>query len=131
MHVIHPLRLPNSAIRAKATRRGDQPRPAPMQGRPPTVRPRPKSPARGQPIAARVSPQGRPTSLAGAVACSATPAKGASYRAPGRGCRPRPALLPARVAAPVAGVAVPWQGGCQRARATVACARAIAATTAV
>ncbi|RZS15417.1 hypothetical protein BHM03_00047254 [Ensete ventricosum] len=49
-------------------RRGGQPRPAPMQGRPPMVRPQPRPPTRGQLTAARASPQGRPASLAGAAA---------------------------------------------------------------
>ncbi|RWW01985.1 hypothetical protein GW17_00034948 [Ensete ventricosum] len=31
--------------------------------------------------------------------------------------RPRPALPPARAMAQTAGVAAPWQGGCQRAKA--------------
>ncbi|RWW36762.1 hypothetical protein BHE74_00058191 [Ensete ventricosum] len=42
-----------------ARRRGGQPRPAPMQGRPPMTRPRPRTPARGRLVAARASPQGR------------------------------------------------------------------------
>ncbi|RWW01089.1 hypothetical protein GW17_00035894 [Ensete ventricosum] len=39
-----------------------------MQGRPPTAKPRPRPPVRGQPAAARASPQGRPASLTGAAA---------------------------------------------------------------
>ncbi|RWV84171.1 hypothetical protein GW17_00054135 [Ensete ventricosum] len=54
--------FPNSGIRAKAARRrGGQPRPAPMQGQPPTARPRPRTPVRGWPATAIASPQGRPT----------------------------------------------------------------------
>ncbi|RWV87170.1 hypothetical protein GW17_00050872 [Ensete ventricosum] len=54
-------------------------------------------------------------SLAGTPACSATPVKGAGCRAPARGYRPWPALPP------TVGVAAPCEGGCRRARVTVAC----------
>ncbi|RZS08318.1 hypothetical protein BHM03_00039272 [Ensete ventricosum] len=43
-------------------------RPAPMQGRPPTARPRPRPPARGWLAVARANPQGRPTLLVGVTA---------------------------------------------------------------
>ncbi|RZS18712.1 hypothetical protein BHM03_00051021 [Ensete ventricosum] len=49
-------------------RRVNQPRLAPMQGRPPTAKPRPRPPVRGRPAAARASPQGRPAPLTGATA---------------------------------------------------------------
>ncbi|RZS15992.1 hypothetical protein BHM03_00047924 [Ensete ventricosum] len=45
---------------------------------------------------------------------------------PARGCRPRPALLPTGAAASVAGLAAPWQGGCQPQRVIAACAGAMA-----
>ncbi|RWV82448.1 hypothetical protein GW17_00056053, partial [Ensete ventricosum] len=102
--------FPNSGIRAKAARRsGGQPRPAPMQGRPPIDRPWPRPPARGQLATARASPKGRPAVPArgsshpqgrprgasnrsqgrqlpaGTVACSAAPEKGADYRVLARG----------------------------------------------
>ncbi|RWW20854.1 hypothetical protein GW17_00015015 [Ensete ventricosum] len=41
-------------------RRGGQPRPAPMQGRPPTARPRPRPPAIGRLVTTRASLKGRP-----------------------------------------------------------------------
>ncbi|RRT39236.1 hypothetical protein B296_00033083 [Ensete ventricosum] len=45
---MHPLRFFNSGIGTKAVgRRGGQPRPAAMQGRPPTARPRPRPTHRG------------------------------------------------------------------------------------
>ncbi|RWW27333.1 hypothetical protein GW17_00008240 [Ensete ventricosum] len=62
-----------------------------------------------------------------AAACSAEPAKGAGCRAPVRGCRPRPALPLVGAAAPTARVVAPWQGDCQRTRATVTCAEATVA----
>ncbi|RZS09668.1 hypothetical protein BHM03_00040785 [Ensete ventricosum] len=46
-----------------------------------------------------------------------------------KGLPPKPALPPARATAPATGVAAPWQGGCQRARAAVACAGAAAMAT--
>ncbi|RRT32280.1 hypothetical protein B296_00048156 [Ensete ventricosum] len=65
VHVMPQLRFPNNGIRAKATRRrGGQPRPAPMQSRPPMARLRPRPPARGRLVAARASPKGRPATLA-------------------------------------------------------------------
>ncbi|RWV98954.1 hypothetical protein GW17_00038169 [Ensete ventricosum] len=89
-------------------------------------------------------PQGRPMPLVGAApagmtgcgrpvgtpAYSTAPTKGVGYRAPTRGYRPRLALPPARATASVAGVAAPGQGGCQRARAAVACTAAVATTAA-
>ncbi|RRT35585.1 hypothetical protein B296_00048542 [Ensete ventricosum] len=138
-----PLRFPNSGIRAKAARWGSQPQLAPMQGRPPTARsrPRPAVPARGDSCAGVAPtcrsaarggsnrPHARPaaTSLkgrqppAGIAVCSVAPAKGVGCRAPTRGYRPWLALSPA------ARVAAPWQGGCQRARAIAACARVVTA----
>ncbi|RWV90530.1 hypothetical protein GW17_00047255 [Ensete ventricosum] len=59
--------------------------------------------------------------IRGKVACNATLVKGAGCRAPGRGCRPRPALRLAGAATPAVGVAAPWQGVCQRARAVATC----------
>ncbi|RWV82393.1 hypothetical protein GW17_00056110 [Ensete ventricosum] len=44
-----------------------------------------------------------------------------------RGCRPRPTLPPVGVTALVAGVATPWQGGCRPQRATAACTGATTA----
>ncbi|RRT44821.1 hypothetical protein B296_00030938 [Ensete ventricosum] len=65
---MHLLRFPNSGIRAKVfvrkigfklhvMRRGSQPRPAPMQGRPPMAR----STARGNRLRQRPHAMGRPT----------------------------------------------------------------------
>ncbi|RZR86429.1 hypothetical protein BHM03_00013628 [Ensete ventricosum] len=144
-----PLRFPNSGNRAKvARRRGGQPQPAPMQGRPPTARSRLRPPARGWPTATRANLQGRPAPLAGAAAhkgCwrrsqgqppASTPAyiaahtKGAGCRAPARGCYPRLALPLAGATASAARVTAPWQGGYRRARAAVAYAGAAAATAA-
>ncbi|RRT67029.1 hypothetical protein B296_00026074 [Ensete ventricosum] len=105
------LRFPNSDIRAKAARRGDQPRPSPMQGRLPTVRPQP----RGQPAATKVSPQGRPATFARGDACGkkchprAQPLvaqhaqKWVGYRTPARGYSWRPALSSAGAAPSVVG----------------------------
>ncbi|RZS04393.1 hypothetical protein BHM03_00034725 [Ensete ventricosum] len=80
-------------------RRGGQPRPAPMQGRPPMARLRP-GPAcmggqqRSQGAAATrsgSSPQGRclraEAPPVGTTTCSATPSRGAGYRTPARGCQ--------------------------------------------
>ncbi|RWV81353.1 hypothetical protein GW17_00057233 [Ensete ventricosum] len=61
---MHPLMFPNSGIRAKRRQRGGgaasggQPRLAPMQGQPPTARPRPRTPVRGWPVAAMVARKG-------------------------------------------------------------------------
>ncbi|RZS14449.1 hypothetical protein BHM03_00046158 [Ensete ventricosum] len=95
---MHPLRFPNNGIRAKAVRRrGGQPRLAPMQDRPPTARPQPRPPTRGQPAAARASPQGRPTLLVGAAARMGN-SYGHSQLRPARrgGSRPRAHPLAAR-----------------------------------
>ncbi|RWW39418.1 hypothetical protein BHE74_00055251 [Ensete ventricosum] len=53
------------------------------------------------------------------------PAGATVVRGPARGCLPWPALPPTGAAAPTVGVAAPWQGGCQRARAVAACAAAV------
>ncbi|RWV85222.1 hypothetical protein GW17_00053002 [Ensete ventricosum] len=123
---MHPLKFPNSGIRAKVFMRkigfklyvirlyrvesfyvfllrfrregseeeGRQPRPTPLQGRPPTARPQPRPPARG---------------LLG-------PARKGGQRFP------RGQQLPMGMAdcGQPAGVATPWQGGCQRAWAATA-----------
>ncbi|RRT33692.1 hypothetical protein B296_00048573, partial [Ensete ventricosum] len=52
----------------KVERRGRQPRLAPMQGWPPTARPRARPLARGRLAAAKASLQGRPAPLVGAAA---------------------------------------------------------------
>ncbi|RWV82395.1 hypothetical protein GW17_00056108, partial [Ensete ventricosum] len=84
----------------------------PMQGRPPTVRPRPRPPTRGRLAVVKANPKGRPAPPVGTTACSTTPAKGAGCRAPTRGCSPWSALPPAGATALAAGVAAPWLGGC-------------------
>ncbi|RWV97098.1 hypothetical protein GW17_00040138 [Ensete ventricosum] len=110
---MHPLRFPNSGIRAKAVmRRGgqspcraDHPRPGRGHGQPE----REVSGARKgwqPPIGAK------------ALLVSTT-----VYSQPGA----RKGLLPVGATAPVVGVAAPCQGDCQRARATTA--RIGAATT--
>ncbi|RWW56918.1 hypothetical protein BHE74_00036328 [Ensete ventricosum] len=83
---MHPLRFPNSGIIAKGVkRRGGQPRPAPMQGRPPKARPWPRPPAIGRLVAARASMKGRPV----------VPARGDAY---GQKHRPRGQQPPASMA---------------------------------
>ncbi|RZR87208.1 hypothetical protein BHM03_00014569, partial [Ensete ventricosum] len=139
MHVMLPLRFLNNGIRAKAgRRRGGQPRPTPMHGRPPTAKPRQRSPTRGRLATARANPKGRPTAPTRggsrpqgqclwaeaspactancgqpvwvAAACSVAPAKGAGCKAPARGCCPWPALPPAGATAPAVGAAASGQG---------------------
>ncbi|RRT37032.1 hypothetical protein B296_00041019 [Ensete ventricosum] len=78
-----------------------------------------------------------PSYWQGAVGCGQAsykgrPPKGAAARKgrppagttgcgqPERGCHPRPALPPAGAVTPVIGVAAPWQGGCRPQRAVVA-----------
>ncbi|RRT41285.1 hypothetical protein B296_00043825 [Ensete ventricosum] len=89
-----------------ARRRGGQPRLAPMQGRPPTARPRLSPFARGLPAAARASLQGRSALLAGAAA-----------RRGNSGLRAHP-LAARRPQGAVAsrGGGVGRRGGCRRAR---------------
>ncbi|RWV78325.1 hypothetical protein GW17_00060720, partial [Ensete ventricosum] len=55
-------------------RRGGQPRPAPMQGRPPTTRPWPRPHKREKPAAARASPHG--AAAAGNATLTTGPAVG-------------------------------------------------------
>ncbi|RWW23582.1 hypothetical protein GW17_00012164 [Ensete ventricosum] len=123
---MHLLRFPNSV---KAARRGSQPRPAPMQGRPPTAkalckggdRPRPKPLAwatasmRGRPWAwlapAGVTPLGV-GSARGQFAGGDCPLRGRKGRLPAarmQGVAPRPRLPPVRAAAPAG--AAPAHGG--------------------
>ncbi|RWW04575.1 hypothetical protein GW17_00032192 [Ensete ventricosum] len=89
------------------------------------VRPQPRPPARGQPAAAKVSPQGRPATSARGGVCGkkchprAQPLvarraqKWAGYRTPARGYRRRPALPSAGAAPSVVGAtttAVAYRG---------------------
>ncbi|RWW44729.1 hypothetical protein BHE74_00049491 [Ensete ventricosum] len=89
---MHPLWFPNSGIRAKAARRrGGQPRPAPMQGRPPTARPAARgNRPRPKPLVGVVaSMRGRPRAclvLAG-VGNARGQAAGGGYLLRGQGCR--------------------------------------------
>ncbi|RRT32587.1 hypothetical protein B296_00051335 [Ensete ventricosum] len=122
---MHPLRFPNSGIRAK---RGGG---AASHSQPPCRVDHPRS-GRSQ------------GTLQGGDACGhgglrlarrgnscwqRDTRKGADCRVPARDCSSRLALLPAGVAAPVARVVAPWQGDCQRARAATAYAGATVATT--
>ncbi|RWV77188.1 hypothetical protein GW17_00062030, partial [Ensete ventricosum] len=93
-----------------ARRRGGQPWSTPIPGRP-------RPPARRLLATARASPKGRPAALA----------RRGSSPALARGCRPRPALPQVGAATLAIGVAGPWQGGYQRARAAVTCIGAAAA----
>ncbi|RWV86790.1 hypothetical protein GW17_00051276 [Ensete ventricosum] len=86
-----PLRFPNSGIRAK--------------GRPPTARPRPRSPTRGWLATAWASPQGRPTSLAGAADRKGGACRHGQLR-PARRCDSRPRAHPLAAWRPQRGLAV-------------------------
>ncbi|RRT55991.1 hypothetical protein B296_00033079 [Ensete ventricosum] len=114
-----------------------------------SARPRPRPPVRGRLAAARASPQGRPTSLAGVVARKGgrrrsqgqQPTRVAPVGATGYGqpigatatrghtrlrrgaCK---GLPPIEAMVSVARVAATWQGGRQLARAVVACPGATA-----
>ncbi|RWW84467.1 hypothetical protein BHE74_00006926 [Ensete ventricosum] len=91
---------------------------ATCKGLPATARP----PARGGHLRARptaANPQGRSATV------SPLGPIGSGQLA--RGCRSRPALPPTGAAAPVVGVAAPWQCGCRPQRATAACAGVAAA----
>ncbi|RWW06581.1 hypothetical protein GW17_00030081 [Ensete ventricosum] len=127
-HVMHPLRFPNSGIRAKRRQRGGG---AASHSQPPSRAGHPRS-GRSQ------------GTLQGGGACGhgglrlarrgnsrwqRDTRKGANCRVPARGCSSRLALPPAGVAASAARVVAPWQGDCQRARAATACAGATAAAT--
>ncbi|RZS23021.1 hypothetical protein BHM03_00055860 [Ensete ventricosum] len=114
---MHPLMFPNSGIRAKRRQRGGgaasggQPRLAPMQGQPPTARPRPRTPVRGWPVAAMASPQGRPAAPAGAAPVGRSAACGHSRLK--RGARKGGWLQDTRKGLPLTRAAVPtvpWQG---------------------
>ncbi|RWV96024.1 hypothetical protein GW17_00041301 [Ensete ventricosum] len=110
---MHPLRFPNSGIRAKRRQRGG----AASNGQPHAGQ---ATHGQGQPEREANSARKGRQSPAGTAACSATLAKGADCRAPARGYRPRPFLPSVGVATPTAGVVAPWQGGYQRARAAIA-----------
>ncbi|RWW40175.1 hypothetical protein BHE74_00054434 [Ensete ventricosum] len=112
-----------------ARRRGSQPRPAPMQVRPPTVRSRQRPTRKGG------QRQGRQP-LAGAAAHRGDTCgqKRCSKRGPTAGRRkelpPASSPVASRAAAPSTGVAAPWQGDCQQARAAAAYAGATTVTVA-
>ncbi|RWW00589.1 hypothetical protein GW17_00036442 [Ensete ventricosum] len=109
---MHPLRFPNSGIRAKAARRrGSQPRPAPMQGRPPTARAEANDTHKG-----RQPPAGR----------SAAPGHNHLQHDTRKGGRlqdTRKGLPPAGAAA----LAAPWQCCYRWAKAATTCVWAAAA----
>ncbi|RWW23792.1 hypothetical protein GW17_00011945 [Ensete ventricosum] len=144
-HVMLPLRFFNSGIRAKTVRwrggqppcRVDHPRPGrnegPLEGggrlRPGPARKGGRRRSQGQQLVMEASaacggnsPQGQQLP-ASTPACRVAPAMGANCRAPTRAC-------PHGQPCSQQGVANPWQGGCRRARATVACAWATATTVA-
>ncbi|RWW09956.1 hypothetical protein GW17_00026527 [Ensete ventricosum] len=95
-----PLRFLNNGIRAKAgRRRGGQPRPTPMHGRPPTARPRLRPPTRGRSVA-RMHGQLRPACRGGSRL----------QRGARKGLLPWPALPPVGATTPVVGAAASGQG---------------------
>ncbi|RWV90682.1 hypothetical protein GW17_00047095 [Ensete ventricosum] len=153
-----PLRFPNNGLRAKVFVRNigfklrvirlyhvesfyafllcfgnegseEEGRPALMQGRPPSARPRPRTPARRWLATARASPQGaaahRGSSPQGrrlqARQATASPAPITSrLQGARKGLRPAASLVASRVGGASHRVAASWQGGFQRARAATA-----------
>ncbi|RWW52134.1 hypothetical protein BHE74_00041467 [Ensete ventricosum] len=106
---MHPLRFPNNGIRAKQRQQGGG------------------AASHGQPLSRADQPRpGR--DKASSKGSPAAPARDDIVR--GHSCLQRgtrKGLSPAGVAPPAVGVAAPWQGGCQRARAAAACAGAAVA----
>ncbi|RWW07691.1 hypothetical protein BHE74_00033750 [Ensete ventricosum] len=110
-------------------RRGDQPRLAPMQGRPPTAKPatrgnrlQPRPLVRGRPTTAKTPLQGQPpASMAGAYGRRQHPQPGHRWRlsaARPQGVAPWPGLPLARAAASRGSARARRQGGKERASAS-------------
>ncbi|RZS00246.1 hypothetical protein BHM03_00029911 [Ensete ventricosum] len=130
---MHPLKFPNSGIRAKVFVRkiGFKLRVMRLnrvesfyvfllhfrsEGNEEEGRPTTASPMQDRQPTAR--PQLRPPARGG-VRLRSRPARKGGQRMPTRSCRPRPTLPPVGEATPAAGVAVPWQSDYRWARAAV------------